>query len=499
VLVDYFIVYMSFELISVANKDEFWVDAVPGVERSAPLWLYPDSGQLHFRVTAVSYAGIESGLSPEYVLDTTARLAFIADIDADGVERLYLVPANGSTAPVRAGLLDIEPTSFSWSPNALRLSQVAGDRLYVTSVGTGVTTAMPAYTPVIAHQWSPSGERIAFATGWDGGEWNRLYTVPRYGGTVNSIDVGDSATGSQVPGCWTPDSTALAFLTGNHRELRVAAYDGATSHTISGDLGTQRTVRRFAWSPDGRFLAFTSDLDAVSDFAVYVATRDGETITRRSGPNPGHSVAMNRLAWSPDGSRLAYIADYDTAGVNELYTVSIGNGLPAKVSGPLVTGGSVSSANFAWSPDGVYVAFVAEKDLVGLPELFVAPAGGGGSLKLSGPLVAGGAVRSFRWSPDSSSLAFLAARDDATQDELFVVSSDGRYTSRVSPDLVPGGDVTGYQWSPDGTRLAFLADADVDEQFELYVAQPGGAVQKLSGILPAYADVTQFAWAPLAR
>src|SRR5688500_11725767 len=127
-------------------------------------------------------------------------------------------------------------------------------------------------------------------------------------------------------------------------------------------------------------------------------------------------------------------------------------------------GGGGGSAEAATIPSpGVFasgVAFLADAEVDERHELYVADLDGDGSLKVSGPLVAGGDVLFFQWSPDRQFLAFRADKDADEVFELYVVGAAGGSVTKVSGPLVAGGDVTGFLWAPDSQRLAYLADQE---------------------------------------
>ncbi|MFH0794826.1 MAG: hypothetical protein V2A74_12430, partial [bacterium] len=60
------------------------------------LAFYGNSGVRHFRVAAVNFAGVEGALSNEFALDTTLRLAYIADEQTDNVNEVFSVRADGT-------------------------------------------------------------------------------------------------------------------------------------------------------------------------------------------------------------------------------------------------------------------------------------------------------------------------------------------------------------------------------------------------------------------
>lgn len=107
------------------------------------------------------------------------------------------------------------------------------------------------------------------------------------------------------------------------------------------------------------------------------------------------------------------------------------------------------------SPDGRRVAFVVttlsdEKDEY-LSSVWVMDTAGGEPRPFTtGPR----RDTAPRWSPDGMRLAFVSDREAKTKAQLYVMPSDGGEPMRLT-DMKNG--VSGPVWSPDGTRLAFVS------------------------------------------
>ncbi len=95
------------------------------------------------------------------------------------------------------------------------------------------------------------------------------------------------------------------------------------------------------FSPDGRWLAFTSNRSGNRDVYV-VAVVGGDP--RRLTWHPGGDDARG---WSPDGKLVLFASNRSTApvGFNRLWTVPVDGGVEQLVPAPMAIRG-------AWSPDG---------------------------------------------------------------------------------------------------------------------------------------------------
>ena len=179
-----------------------------------------------------------------------------------------------------------------------------------------------------------------------------------------------------------------------------------------------------AWSPDGKFLAYTTDERGNLDVVVQPLA-GGETL-RIAGSDADEA----QPAWSPDGSKIAFVSSQDRGG--RLHHVLAAGSLTAFLAG---RGGDV----------------------------FVAPALGGTAAKL----VENGYFPT--WSPDGKKIVFSSER--AGKWDLWVVSSEGGTPQRLTDDTSIDYQPT---WSPDGKWIAY--GSGTAAEFDLRVLPAGGGV-----------------------
>ncbi len=194
-----------------------------------------------------------------------------------------------------------------------------------------------------------------------------------------------------------------------------------------------------------------------------------------------------------------------------------------QLSDELVEGGDV--VEFKISPDGIFVAYVADQDENNLFELYVVPvdkATDEVAVKVSVPL-AGRGIREtapgsrryfFDWALDSSRIAYIAdaaevppAPEIVNFFELFSSTPDGGTKVVVSDLIRSDSDVQDFEWEPNSTLIAYVADQDRDDKFELYVARSDGTTpsRRVSGVPMAGNGIREilagsgqyaFGWAP---
>ena len=237
------------------------------------------------------------------------------------------------------------------------------------------------------------------------------------------------------------------------------------------------------------------------------------------GAGGGASLRSETAIFPP----VVFTADKNTDETVELFASFDDGAEIIQLSDELVDGGDV--VEFKISPDGIFVAYVADQDENNLFELYVVAvdkATDEAAVKVSVPL-AGRGIREtapgsgryfFEWAADSSRVAYIAdaaeiapAPEIVALFELFSSTPDGETKDVVSDLLRTDSDVLDFEWEPDSNQIAYVADQDTDDKFELYVALADGTIPSRvvsgrpmvgNGIREVFPGTGQyaFAWAP---
>jgi len=369
---------------------------------------------------------------------------------------LYVVPVDGSSAPVRVsrrisnnGSTTNRPVkSFQWSPDSMRLVYAANhhsttffaDEVFIVNRdGTGESkingsTGAPAVVEVTNPQWSPDGRFV-------------VQEVSTYAGSVQQ----------------------------NTHGLNI--YDTTMSGPNSRRLFTPRApadttaIRNVRWSPDSTRISYLADQEVAGEYNIFVIDVVSGENTRVS--DNGDFNGDSR--WSPDGSTLAYL-DHPSASIPSDLVVS------AAAAGAIDTVLAFVSPNggivkdYAWSPDGQRIAYTSDEGTRNQEELYVVNADGTGmATRINGALTSGGDVFEFAWSPDGSSVAYLADQTTDTFVHLYVSGSNGAGSTAVSTAL-NGEEALGFAWSADSQRISFTTgpEGSTPVPDKLYSARPDG-------------------------
>jgi len=247
---------------------------------------------------------------------------------------------------------------------------------------------------------------------------------------------------------------------------------------ISSLAGTQ-TYGEVAISPDGTRVAWSQPLRdssgaATWNTAIYVAEVANPSAKRRiTAGSAGSDYAERDLAWSPDGKRLAFLSN--VSGQAELYVANASGGAARKLTE--VTGYLAAPS---WSPDGRSIAllFTENAPRAAGPLMPMTPETGVidskiyeqrlttvdvDSRQLRQLSPADMYVYEYDWAPDSRGFALTAAHGAGDNNwyiaRLYTLGLDGRMKQVYQPSQ----QMAQPHYSPDGNSIAFIACIMSDE------------------------------------
>ena len=242
-------------------------------------------------------------------------------------------------------------------------------------------------------------------------------------------------------------------------------------------------VYSYAWSPDGRLIAYLDQR-----LSLWLVRPDG---AGRRLLVPTSRLSSVALSWSPDGKEVAFLPPGSNlnernapCGETTLYVVPIRGGPPE----PLPSGRA--GCGVAWSPRGDEIAYDGNGISVigadGTGRRRVSPVGGG-----------------VWWSADGGQLAFRVA-----------IGLRNGFTDRYRAFAVANADGTGFHvvtthayneygvaWSPSGRRILYGRAASksiyVTESKGIYViGSDGRNNRRVTRDSPPRADWGALAWSP---
>ena len=259
---------------------------------------------------------------------------------------------------------------------------------------------------------------------------------------------------------WSPDGKSVAFISNmsGRNNIWVVPAEGGwpTQLTVSDQRQTAIT-----WSPDGKWIAYQSDYDGDELWDIFlVSPKTGRVVNLTST----RETAETDPAWSPDGRYLAYLVKPKTSAATE---IDIFDTLMREVK-HLTTGTPQDkrNANPVWSKDGKFIVYTQSQAKGTDSNVFIAEVATGKSMLLT-PHEGEQLYSNNDISPDGNHVLITSNSGNGYENAGLLEVS----TRKISWLTQDKWEVRGHEFSPDGKRIVFSANVDGNE--DIYVRELG--------------------------
>jgi len=222
--------------------------------------------------------------------------------------------------------------------------------------GSNERLIAPTGQSIFCPRISPDGRRIAFASAFEG-HWEVYLLNSDNSGLTNitkqfGLNIACSA--------WSSDNRQLIY------SYEYSTKNDIMSINIDSSLQTNLTrinqvgllgynaFTAYAWAPQNDKIVFQSTRDG--DQEIYLINADGSN-TERLTQNIG--IDDYKPVWSPDGRWIAYTSSKGVGSGSDIYLIDMQN--PLALRPVNITNDPNNDTDAAWSPDSSMLLFVSDR------------------------------------------------------------------------------------------------------------------------------------------
>ncbi|PYX61033.1 MAG: hypothetical protein DMG73_05035 [Acidobacteria bacterium] len=264
---------------------------------------------------------------------------------------------------------------------------------------------------------------------------------------------------------WSPDGKTVAFISnisGRNNLWLVSAEGGWPVQLTISD----RRQAAPAWSPDSKWIAYQSDYDGDEQWDIFlVSPKTGQVVNLTKT----REIAEESPAWSPDGRYLAYMVKPKTSSVFEIDVYD----MVMRQVKHLTTGTPKDKLNAGpiWSKDGKLIVYTQQQAKGTDSNIFIADVASGKSTLLT-PHNGEQLYTANALSPDARKLLITSNAANG-YDNVGLLDVATKKIEWLTQDK---WEISGGDFSPDGRYATWTANVDGNSDIYLHELAGGKTI-----------------------
>jgi dipeptidyl aminopeptidase/acylaminoacyl peptidase len=256
---------------------------------------------------------------------------------------------------------------------------------------------------------------------------------------------------------WSPDGKTVAFISNlsGRNNLWLVPADGGwpTQLTVSNERQTSPT-----WSPDGKWITYMSDYDGDEQWDIFLVSPKTGQVKNLTNTR---EISEESPTWSHDGRFLAYIVKPKTSSV---YEIDVYDTVLRDVK-HLTTGTAKDRMNVApiWSADDKFIVYTQEQSKGTDSNIFLVDVAGAESTLLT-PHEGERIYSANDISPDGKHVLITSNAGNG-YDNVGLLDIASKKIRWLTQDK---WEISGERFSPDGKFLTYTANVEGNADIYLY-------------------------------
>ncbi len=256
---------------------------------------------------------------------------------------------------------------------------------------------------------------------------------------------------------WSPDGKQIAFVSNISGRSNIWLVSSESGWPTQLTVSDQRQISP-AWSPNGRWIAYGSDVDGNEQWDIFIVSpATGQVINLTNTPD----ISEENFLWSPDSERLAYSVKPKESPNYEIDIMEVATKKVTHLTSN--TPADLNNSPAAWSRDGKWLVFNQSNAAGKNADIFLADTATGKSSNLTAH-TGDKVYTATDISPDGKTILLTCnAGNGFDNAALLDVAS-----KKVSPLTEDKWEINTGQFSPDGKLLTWVKNADGNSEIVTY-------------------------------